>query len=195
MGPAILRWIMSRMAGGDAAHGAKTVDSCGFGIARYADRYNAIYGKISANVCAKMRIVQTAHGKICAVMAAPGRADDPPYLRAMIAMMPHGSGYVLADAQYGGMENCQAVQDGGCRPVIELKSGYAIKGFNARAEMLRFLGKRPGTFHKLPRKRNNVVGIFSPMKERFGGVVRAVKTNAQTIELLSTRTYHNMTFA
>ena len=128
-------------------------------------------------------------------MVTPGRANDSPYLRAMIAMMPHGSGYVLADAQYGGMENCQAVQDGGCRPVIELKSGYAIKGFNARAEMLRFLEKHPDTFHKLLRKRNNVVGIFSPMKERFGGVVRAVKTNAQTIELLSTRTYHNMTFA
>ena len=58
-----------------------------------------------------------------------------------------------------------------------------------------FLEKHPGTFRKLLRKRNNVESIFSSMKERFGGVVRAVKTNAQTIELPSTRTCCNMTFA
>ena len=33
------------------------------------------------------------------------------------------------------------------------------------------------------------------MKERFRGVVRAVKTKTQAVELLSTCTYHNMTFA
>ena len=139
--------------------------------------------------------MQTLHGKICAAMVTPGKANDSPYLRAMIAMTPRGSGYVPADAQYGVMENCQVVQGSGRRPVIEPKSGYEIKVFNARAEMLRFLEKHPGTFHKLLRKRNNVENVFSSMKERFGGVVRVVKTNAQTVKLLSTCTYHNMTFA
>ena len=142
-----------------------------------------------------MHVMQTLRGKICSAMVTPGKANDSPYPWALIAMTPHGSGYVLADTQYGGMENCQAVQDSGCRPIIEPKSGYEINGFNAKAEMLWFLEKRPGTFHKLLRKKNNVESVFSSMKERFGGVVRAVKTNAQTIELPFTCTYHNMTFA
>ncbi len=37
-----------------------------------------------------------------------------------------------------------------------------------------FLEEHPGTFRKLLRKRNNVESVFSSMKERFGGVVRAV---------------------
>ena len=132
------------------------VDSSGFSIARYADWYKAKYGKISVNVCAELHIIQTPRAKICAAAVTTGRANDFPYLRAMIATMPHGSGYVLADAQYGGMENCQAVQDGVRRPIIESESGYEINEFNARVEMLRFLEKRPGTSHKLLRKRNNV---------------------------------------
>ena len=113
----------------------------------------------------------------------------------MIAMTPNGSGYVLADAQYGGMENRQAVRDSGRRPIIEPKSGCEIKGFNARAEMLRFFEKHPGTFHKLLRKRNNVESVSPSVKERFGGVARAAKANTQTVGLLSMRTCHIMTLA
>ena len=193
--PAVQHEMILWMAGDDAVRGTKVVDSAEFSIARYADWYNAKYGKISVKKFAKLHIIQTPHDKICSAMVTPGRANDSPYLRAMIAMMSRGSGYVLADAQYGRMENCQAVQDSGRRPVIEPKSGYEIKGFNARAEMLRFLEKHPGTFHKLLRKRNNVESVFSSMKERFRGVVRAVRTNTQTVELLSTCICYNMTFA
>ena len=194
MDPAILNKLILWMAGDDAARGTKIVDSTGFSIARYADWYNAKYGKISVKKFAKPRIAHSLHGKVYAAAVTPGKANDSPHLMAMIAMMPNGSGHVPADAQYGGMENCQAVRDSGRRRIIEPKSGYEIKGFNARADMLRFFEKHPGTFHKLLRKRNNVESVFSSMRERFGGVVRAVKTNAQTVELLSTCTYHNMTF-
>ncbi len=61
--------------------------------------------------------------------------------------------------------------------------------------MLRFLEEHPGTFRKLLRKRNNVESVFSSMKERFGGVVRAVKAKTQTVELLSMCVCYNMTFA
>ena len=195
MDPAILNKLILWMAGDDAARGAKIVDSAGFRMARYADRRNAKYGKISVKKLAKPRIARSPRGKTCAAVVTPGKADDSPHLMAVIAMMPNGSGHVPADAQYGGMENCQAARDGGRRPVIEPESGYEIKGFNARAEMLGFLGKRPGTFHKRLRKRNNVESAFSSMKERFGGAVRAVKTNARTVELPSTCAYHNTTFA
>lgn len=44
---------------------------------------------------------------------------------------------------------------------------------------MRFLEKHPGTFHKLPYKRNNVESVSQSAKERFGGVARAVETNTR----------------
>ena len=93
------------------------------------------------------------------------------------------------------MENREAIQNGVCRSIIKPKSGYKIKGFNVRAEMLGLFEKCPGAFRKLLRKRNNDESVFLSMKERFGSVVRAVKTNPHTVKLLSVCTYHNMTFA
>ena len=166
-----------------------------FGIARHADWHNAKHGKTSVKRFAKLHIMQTLHGEICAAAVTPGKANDSPYPGAMIAMMPRGPGHALACAQYGGLENCQAVQDGGRRPVFEPKSGYEINGFNARAETLGFLGKRPGAFRKPLRRRNNVEGVFSSMEEGSGGVARAARTNAQAAGLPSTCTCHNVAFA
>ena len=101
--PAVQHELILWTAGDDAARGTKIVDSSGFSIARYADRYNAKYGKISVKKFAKLHIMQTLRGKTCAATVAPGKANDSPYLRAMIAMMPRGPGYAPADAQYGGM--------------------------------------------------------------------------------------------
>ena len=67
---AILHKMILWMAGDDAARGTKIVDSSGFSIARYADWYNAKYGKISARKFAKLHIMQTLHGKICAAMGS-----------------------------------------------------------------------------------------------------------------------------
>ena len=41
--------------------------------------------------------------------------------------------------------------------------------------MLGFGGERPRTFYSILRIRNNIESVFSAMKERFGGVVRALK--------------------
>ena len=46
---------------------------------------------------------------------------------------------------------------------------------------MRFLEGLPGTFHKLPYKRNNVESVSQSVKERFGGVVRAVETNTRPL--------------
>ncbi len=165
----------------------------GFGTSRYRDWHNAKYGTISVKQFAKRHIVHALGGMICAAAVTPCRTNDPPYLRDMLARMPRGSGDVLADTQYCGAENCQAVQDSGRRRIIEPRSDYTIEGEDAGAEMLRFLEEHPGTFRKLLRKRNNVESVFSPVKERFGGVARAVKAKTRTVELLSMCTYHNMT--
>ena len=67
-------------------------------------------------------------GTICAEAVTPGRANDSPYLRAMPDITPRGSDDAPVDAQYGVIENRQAVLDGKCRPVIEPGTDYKIKG-------------------------------------------------------------------
>ena len=144
---------------------------------------------------AKPRVARALHGMACAAAVTPGRANDSPYFRTMQASAPRGSGDVPADSQYGGVENCQAIKNSGRRPAIWPRSDHKIEGEDAGAETLRFSGERPGAFRKLLRKRNNAESVFSSVKERFVGVVRAVKTKTQTVELLSACTRHNMTFA
>ena len=193
--PKIQQKIITWMAGDDAVHGTKVVDSSGYSIARYVDWYNAKYGKISVGLFAKLHLIHTPHGRICAAMVTPGEDNDSPYLREMIGMMPPGSGDVLCDSAYGGVENCNAIRDSGRRPIIDPKSDAIPHGFNAKAEMLRFRDEHPGTFYGILRTRNNIESVFSSMKERFGGVVRALKTHTQAVELLSMCICYNMTFA
>ena len=100
-------------------------------------------------------------------------------------MMPPGSDDVLGDSAYRGVENCDTIRDSRRRPIIDHKSDAAPHGFNAKAEMLRFRDEHPGTFYGILHIKNNVESVFSSMKERFGGVVRAFKTRTQAVELLS----------
>ena len=105
---------------------------------------------------AKLHLIHAPHGRICAAMVTPGVANDSPYLRKMIDMMPPGSGDVLGDSAYGGIKNCNAIRDSGRRPIIDPKSDATPHGFNAKAEMLRFRDEHPGTFYGILRIRNNV---------------------------------------
>ena len=130
----------------------------------------------------------------CAAVLAPGIANNSPYLRAMIEMLPEGGGYILADAAYGGVENCDTILNIGRGAIIDVKSNAVIKGFNARVGMLGFGEEYPGTFHRILRLLNNVESVFSSMKARFGGVVRALSEKTQSAELLS-MTVCNMAFA
>ncbi len=140
----------------------------GFGISRYRDWHNAEYGTISVKQFAKLPVARALGGVTCFAAVTPGRANDSPYLREMPAGMPRGYNDMPADSQYGGVKNCQAVQDSGRCAVIEPRTDYKIEGEDARAEMLRFLEEYPGAFRKLLRKRNNVESVFSSMKEQFG---------------------------
>ena len=140
---------------------------------------------------ARLHIMHTLHGMVCAAAIPPGNAGGSPYLRLMVETLPEGDGDVLADAAYGGIKNCSVIRDSGRRAIIDSKSNAIIKGFNARAQMLRFREAHPGTFHRLLRLRNNIESVFSSMKARFGGVVRALRQNTQSVELLSmTVCYH-----
>ena len=165
-----------------------------FSIAKYIDWLNAKYGKLSVKLFSKLRIMHTLRGMVCAVVITPGNANDSPYLRQMVETLPEGDGDVTADAAYGGVENCDAILDSGRRAIIDIKSNAVIKGFNARAEMLRFHKEHQGIFYRILRLRNNVESVFSSMKARFSGVVRALKETTQSAELLSMTICYNMAF-
>ena len=141
---------------------------------------------------AKLHVLQSKHGRICAAAVSKGTANDSPYLRMMISAMPPGCGVAAADAAYGGKKNCGAVRDSGRKPAIQPKKNYSILGSGARAEMLQFCEEHPRTFHNTLRDRNNVENGFSVMKERFGAMVRALTGRTQSIEMLSMVICFNM---
>ena len=76
---------------------------------------------------------------------------------------------------------------------MDPKSDAAPGGFNARAEMPGFGGERPRTFCSMLRAGNNVESAFYTMKERFGGVARALKPHTRAVELPSMSICYNMT--
>ena len=154
--PKVRQQIIVWMAGEDAAHDTKIADSSGYSISRYIEWQNAKYGKFSVQYFAKLHLIHTPYGKTCAATVTPGRANDSPYLRKMIEMMPPDSGDVLADAAYGSIKNCNAIRDSGRRAVMECKSNATPKGLNARAGMPGFREEHPRTFHNPLRIRNNV---------------------------------------
>ena len=119
----------------DAVNGTKIVDSSGFSISQFGEWQHAKYGRLSVHDFAKMHIIHTPQGKVCATMVTPGQANDSPYLRKMIEMMPEGSGDVLGDAAYDGVKNCNAIRDSGRRAIVDSESNATPKGLNARAEM------------------------------------------------------------
>ena len=94
----------------------------------------------------RLHAVRTHQGKIGAATFTPGEANDSPYLREMIKMMPSDSGDLLGDSAYGGVENCNAVPDSGRRPVINPKSNAVPNGNDVRAEMPIFRDEHPRTF-------------------------------------------------
>ena len=181
------------MDGQSDANGPLSADSSGFSISKYEDWENAKYGEISAKQFKKLHVIRSLHGKICAAAVTPGLACDSPHLRQMVESLPYGTGNdVMADAIYGGVKNCNAVRDYGRKPIIVTKSNYVIKGFNARAQMLRFFEKHPRTFFSKLLRINNVESVFSAIKDRFGAIVRALRECIQATELLSMVVCYNM---
>ena len=112
----VLQQIIMWMAGDEAVGGTKIVDSSGFSVSRRIKWYNAKYGNISVKPFAKTHLLHTPQGKICIAMVTSGKANDSPYPRMMIKMLPRGSGDLLGDAACRGIKNCNAVRDSGRRP-------------------------------------------------------------------------------
>ena len=89
------------MAGEMRSTAQRAPTPAGTATARYIEWQNAKYGKISVQDFAKLHLIHTPYGKVCAAMVTPGKANDSPYLREMIEMMPDGSGDVLGSCAGG----------------------------------------------------------------------------------------------
>jgi len=91
---------------------------------------------------AKLHVLVRPHGRIVACRVTPGRRHDSPVFGDdLLRRVPDADGgrrYVILDAAYDSYANCAAIREGGMIPVILPRDGYTVRGFNARASMLRW---------------------------------------------------------
>ena len=180
-----------RQAGSDA-HGPLLGDATGFSINVYADWEDAKKGIVSRRQFVKLHILVAPHGKIVACMVTPGRTHDSPIFRKMIARVPDGDGHVMLDSAYDARANCKMIYDSGRKPVMWPRKNHTAKGFNPRAEMLRWFRRDQDGFEKVYHQRSLVESVFSSMKERFGSVVAAKTLPMQRLQVILRNICYNL---
>ena len=186
----IVAWL-----GRDDADGTLMMDSGGFAVSRYKRWINAKYGVQDVKEFDKMNILQSLHGRICAVEVTKGESNDSPSMRRLLPFLSEGTGGdVLADSAYANRLNAKAIADTNRTPIMMPKKNSVIKGFGAYAMMLRSREEHTRTFYKKLAQRNNVESAFSAIKRRFDSFVRAIKKPNRAIELVSMAICYNMTF-
>ena len=187
----VLAETILRQAGSDA-HGPLLGDATGFSINVYADWEDAKKGIVSRRQFVKLHILVAPHGKIVACMVTPGRTHDSPIFRKMIARVPDGDGHVMLDSAYDARANCKMIYDSGRKPVIWPRKNHTAKGFNPRAEMLRWFRRDQDGFEKVYHQRSLVESVFSSMKERFGSVVAAKTLPMQRLQVILRNICYNL---
>ena len=173
------------MLAGDAARGSLLGDSSVFSIMQYEDWQDAKSGIISRRRFVKLHVLADARGKkIVSCEVTKGTAHDSPWLRWIFARVPGGAECVMLDAAYDVYENYRAIRYSGRRPVIDPRKDHTLKGYNPRAEMIRWQEKNPEEFEKAYHRRSIVESMFSSFKFRFTAVVRAKTLPTQRLQLL-----------
>ncbi len=69
---------------------------------------------------------------------------------------------------------------------------HTAKGFNPRAEMLRWFRRDQDGFEKVYHQRSLVESVFSSMKERFGSVVAAKTLPMQRLQVILRNICYNL---
>ena len=187
----ILMEVILGQAGSDA-HGPLLGDASGFSINIYADWEDAKKGIIPKRQFVKLHILVAPHGRIAACMVTPGLAHDSPIFRKMFARTPDGDGHVMLDSAYDAHANCKMIYDSGRKPVIWPRKNHTAKGFNPRAEMLRWFRRDREGFEKVYHQRSLVESVFSSMKERFGSVVAAKTFPMQRLQIILRSICYNL---
>ena len=168
------------------------MDSSGYATYAYEDWYNAKYGQLDARSFVKLHIMTAPHGRISAATVTGGHDGDSPEFAKLNEFLKPGEGYMVGDCAYISKDNCQAAAEKGRKPIMQPKSNSTIHGFTEMTEMLKMAIEHPGTFYKMVRLRNNIESVFSSLKERFGGMVRAAGARTRAVELLSKVIAYNM---
>ena len=133
-----LHEIMEWQAGSHA-RGSLLGDSTWVAINQYADWEDAKRGLISRREFVKLHVmVDTKGRKIVSCTVTRGRAHDSPVFREMFEKVPDGTGCVMLDAGYDATQNCKMIRDAGRRPVICTRKNHVARGFDPRAEMIRW---------------------------------------------------------
>ena len=86
----------------------------------------------------------------CPCEVTRGTAHDSSRFRQMFTMVPGGAGCVMLDAAYDAYENYRMIRNSGRRPVIDPRKDHTLKGYNPRAEMLRWRKENPEKFEDVP---------------------------------------------
>ena len=110
----------------------------------------------------------------------------------MFAMVPDGTECAMLDAAYDVHENYRMIRYSGRRSVIDLRKNHTLKGYNPRAEMLRWRKENPEEFERTYHRRSLVESVFSSLKARFGAVVAAKTLPLQRLQLILRSICYNL---
>ena len=106
-------------------------------------------------------------------------------------MVPDGTGCVMLDAAYDTYENYRVNRNSGRRPVIDPRRDHTLKGYNPRAEMLRWRKENPEEFERTYHRRS-LESVLSSFKARFGAVVAAKPFLLQRLQLILRSVCYNL---
>ncbi len=173
------------MLAGDVARGSLLEDSSGFSIMQYEDLEDAKRGIISRRRFVKLHVLAGARGKkIVSCEVTKGTAHDSPWFRRIFARVPSSAGCVMLDAAYDAYENYRVIRDSGRRPVIDPHKDHTLKGYNPRAEMLRWRQESPEKFERTYHRRSLVKSVLPSLKAKFGAVVAAKTFLLRRLQLI-----------
>ena len=159
-------------------------DSSGFSIMQYEDWEDAKRG-ISRRRSVKLHVLADARSKkIVSCEVTKGTAHDSPWFRRIFTRVSGGAGCVMLDAAYDAYENYRMIRYSGRKPVIDPHKDHTLKGYNPRAEMLRWRQENPEEFEMTYHRRSLVESVFSSLKARFGAVVAAKTLPLQRLQLI-----------
>ena len=160
---------------------------------QYEDWEDAKRGIISRRRFVKLHVLADARGKkIVSCEVTKGTAHDSPWFRRIFARVPGGAGCVMPDAAYDAYENYRVIRYSGKRPVIDPRKDHTLKGYNPRAEMLRWRKENPEEFERTYHRRSLVESVFSSLKARFGAVVAAKTLPLQRLQLILRSICYNL---
>lgn len=174
------------------------IDGTGFGSKVYRRWYDAKYGKqMKESTWVKLHAICGVRTNIItAVEVTDATLHDSPLLPQLVRETAEGFSMaeVSADKGYLGKENLAAIESIGAKPYIAFKTNSKVTEKSTDVWKRAF---HMFAFHREEwldhyHQRSNIETVFSMMKRKFGGAVRAKKPDAMFNEVLLKCITHNL---